>query len=75
MVKTQWQIKTNGTIDEKFIMHRWRRPELYVLPHNGYNKNTLFFHTFRLDRQYLPGPRQRGNDQEEVVLPDGVAHF
>ena len=77
MVKTQWQIKTNGTIDEKIYYAPLEGgPELYVLPRKGYNKKYAIFSTRfgSIDNAFLV-PGSGGNDQEEIVLPDGVAHF
>lgn len=79
MVKTQWQIKTNGTIDEKIYYAPLEGgPELYVLPRKGYNKKYAIFSTRfgSIDNAFLvPGSGENDNDQEEIVLPDGVAHF
>lgn len=70
----QWQIKQNETIDEKIYYAPLEGgPDLYVLPRTGYNKKYAIFSTRfgSIDNFF----RAAGNGEEEITLPDGVAHF
>lgn len=68
-----WQIRENKTIDEKiYFAPLPGGPELYVLPRKGYNKKYAIFSTRfgSVDNCF----RVAGSE-EEITLPDGVAHF
>lgn len=71
----RWQIKENNSLQEKvFEAAPGGGPALFVFPRQGYNKKYAIFstrygsidHAFRWDDQ---------GKEEEIILPDGVAHF
>lgn len=71
----RWQVKDNDSLKEKvFYTALIEGPDLFVLPRQGYNKKYAIFstrfgsidHAFRLIEQ---------GKEEEITLPEGVAHF
>ncbi|MGI6308983.1 MAG: EF-P 5-aminopentanol modification-associated protein YfmH [Dethiobacteria bacterium] len=71
----RWQVKQNDSLKEKiFHVALEGGPELYILPRKGYNKKYAIFstrfgsidNTFRIIDN---------GEEEEIILPDGVAHF
>lgn len=69
-----WDIKTNHTLGEKvYFAALDPGPALYVLPRQGYNKKYAIFSTHfgSIDNNFSVA----GNGEEQVEVPDGVAHF
>ena len=69
------QVKQNESLKEK-IFHAALEggPELYILPRKGYNKKYAIFSTRfgSIDNAFRFIDNE---EEEEIVLPDGVAHF
>ncbi|MGI5822719.1 MAG: EF-P 5-aminopentanol modification-associated protein YfmH [Dethiobacteria bacterium] len=69
------QVKNNASLQEK-IFHAALEggPDLYILPRQGYNKKYAIFSTRfgSIDNAFRFIDNEK---EEEIVLPDGVAHF
>lgn len=71
----RWQIKENESLKEKvFYTVPDGGPALFVFPRQGYNKKYAIFSTRYGSIDHAFRWNDRGQE-EEIVLPDGVAHF
>lgn len=71
-----WSIKTDTTLGEKVYCAALEPgPALFVLPRRGYNKKYAIFSTRfgSIDNNFRI--TNNGGIEEEIKVPDGVAHF